>query len=286
MYEQFQSDNVALTYQNKIPIFHIKNTLCSGLISPYGAHVLGFQPAGFTEVLMISEKSNWEPGKPIRGGVPICLPHFGDGAQPLHGVARLTFWNVVSIAQETDGSTTVIMQLDLTAPVVMQATMKVNFGTALTMKLTSLNTGTKELVISNALHTYLQVKDIRHCRIAGLDGFQYYDELLPKSALAIQTGDIVIDREWDRNYLSDSSVEVVDPDWQRCIRVAKSGSGETMVWNPWVDKSARLPDFGAEEYLKMVCVEAINSDMHAIKLAPGAHHELSQVIYLLAQDNK
>lgn len=33
-----------------------------------------------------------------------------------------------------------------------------------------------------------------------------------------------------------------------------------MVWNPWAEKAAKMPDFEAEEYKQMVCVEAAAID--------------------------
>src|SRR5580693_2540132 len=72
----------------------------------HGAHVTHFQPRGQKPVLFMSGKSWFEPGKPIRGGVPICFPWFGarqDG-QPgsPHGFARLVEWELVSAEQTSD----------------------------------------------------------------------------------------------------------------------------------------------------------------------------------------
>ena len=53
------------------------------------------------------------------------------------------------------------------------------------------------------------------------------------------------------------------------IRIAKSGSNSTVVWNPWIDKSIRMPDFGDEEYLQMVCVESGNVGTNKITLPAG-----------------
>jgi glucose-6-phosphate 1-epimerase len=61
----------------------------------------------------------------------------------------------------------------------------------------------------------------------------------------------------DRVYFdTTAAVDIIDPELKRRIRVSKSGSHSTVVWNPWIEKSKRMPDFGDEEYPQMVCVEA------------------------------
>jgi len=73
----------------------------------HGAHVTKFQPKGQKPVLFMSAKSMFEPGKPIRGGVPICFPWFGarqDGQPgPAHGFARLVEWELVSTEPTNEG---------------------------------------------------------------------------------------------------------------------------------------------------------------------------------------
>ncbi len=43
----------------------------------------------------------------------------------------------------------------------------------------------------------------------------------------------------------------------RTIRLTTSSTlPDAVVWNPWIEKSLKMAaDFGADEYLKMVCVE-------------------------------
>ena len=66
-----------------------------------------------------------------------------------------------------------------------------------------------------------------------------------------------------------AAVEIHDPGLKRTIRVEKSGSNSTVVWNPWLDKAQRMADFGDDEYLHMVCVESGNVAAHKITLAPA-----------------
>ena len=73
---------------------------------------------------------------------------------------------------------------------------------------------------------------------------------------------------------------VVDPVAHRSFKITKRGSGTTMVWNPWIDKSRRMPDFGDDEYPEMLCIEAalVPAVNDSRTLAPGATHELSQSV--------
>lgn len=65
---------------------------CTGEIYLHGAHVTSWQPEGHQEVLWVGESSYFEDGRPIRGGVPLCWPWFGDdpdgAGRPAHGFAR------------------------------------------------------------------------------------------------------------------------------------------------------------------------------------------------------
>jgi D-hexose-6-phosphate mutarotase len=50
------------------------------------------------------------------------------------------------------------------------------------------------------------------------------------------------------------------------------------VWNPWIDKAARLADFGDDEWPEMVCIETCNVLGDSIRLAAGAGHEMTAEI--------
>jgi glucose-6-phosphate 1-epimerase len=67
----------------------------------HGAHVSHFKPAGKPPMLFTSARSNYQPGKPIRGGVPVIFPWFGprqnDPNAPMHGLVRTREWQVESI---------------------------------------------------------------------------------------------------------------------------------------------------------------------------------------------
>jgi D-hexose-6-phosphate mutarotase len=71
---------------------------------------------------------------------------------------------------------------------------------------------------------------------------------------------------------------LVDPGWNRKIRVSKMGSQSTVIWNPWIEKSARMPDFGDDEWKGMVCIETANVGNSRVRLAPGRSHITTAII--------
>ena len=87
----------------------IGTEICMAELYLHGAHLCRWQPRSEPHpVLWMSEASRFEPGAPIRGGVPICFPWFGpkagDPAAPIHGVARISAWNLDGVTLEADGS--------------------------------------------------------------------------------------------------------------------------------------------------------------------------------------
>ncbi|MCF7674979.1 MAG: hypothetical protein K9N23_02025 [Akkermansiaceae bacterium] len=82
--------------------------------------------------------------------------------------------------------------------------------------------------------------------------------------------------ETDRIYQdTGAAVAIIAPGLNRAISVSKAGSKSTVVWNPWIAKSQRMPDFGDVEYLRMVCVESGNVREHAVTLVPGGKSRLT-----------
>ena len=67
----------------------------------------------------------------------------------------------------------------------------------------------------------------------------------------------------------------------RSILVEKLGSYSTVVWNPWIEKAKAMPDFGDQEFRKMICIEAANAGSDSRILIPGVSHTLAQKITVL-----
>ena len=120
------------------------------------------------------------------------------------------------------------------------------------------------------MHTYFAVSDITAISVAGLKGVSYLDKVTNFSKKTQAEDPIRIASEVDRVYLdATGTVEIVDPRLGRKIVIRKQGSRSTVLWNPWITKSQQMPDFGDEEYERMVCIESGNVGPNGLKLPPG-----------------
>lgn len=234
----------------------------------HGAHVTGFQKTGETPLLFLSEFGEFGRGKPIRGGVPVIFPWFGPRKQlPAHGFARTISWDLLESSLLDDGS----VRLSFLLPSIgsYEVEFVVTVGETLIMELRVRNTGRLVANFESCLHTYFQVSSIDAISITGLEGARFFDKVANTTSVEGPTP-LRIGEEVDRVYPGTTeTVEILDPGHQRKIRIDKTGSKSAVVWNPWIEKSKRLPDFGDADYLQMVCVESGNIGEDAVILPPG-----------------
>jgi len=243
-----------------------------------GAQVLTWAPSGQPPVLWLSPDARFAPGKSLRGGVPVCWPWFGphpsDAAQPSHGFARNLDWTVVETARREGATRLVLSFVPGEAqragwPHRAELTLAVSVGVRLGLDLVTRNVGDEPVTITQALHTYFHVGDIGAARVEGLEGCGYVDRL-QGDRLLHQEGPVTVDGEVDRIYLRcPAEVVIVDRALGRRIRIAKAGSASYVVWNPWVEKAAKLGDLGPDGYRRMLCVETTNAWDDTATVAPG-----------------
>lgn len=261
------------------PVILIDNAHSTASIALHGAQVLTFQPHGQEPVLWVSKDAIFAVGTSIRGGIPVCWPWFGvhpDPVKPSHGFVRNRFWQLGSTQQLEDGSTEVVLFVEDDErshslwPYPFQLQLKVNVGRALSLSLMMVNTSAESVQITTALHSYFNVADIAKTTVTGLDSVEYIDALQNFQRFR-QHGLIRFNAELDRIYQQTSGDEYIqDSVLQRAIRLQKHCSESTVVWNPWIDKSARMADFEEEGYRRMVCVETAKVGCDLIELAAGA----------------
>lgn len=265
------------------PVYRIDHPAAQARVARHGAHVMEWTPAGQAPVLYLSPEAIFQWGKPIRGGVPVCWPWFNahpvDAAKPMHGFARIYDWTLLE-ATASDAGVVLIFTLASDThslalwPHPFTARVEIRIGAALEVVLATHNTGVETVSLSEALHTYLSVGDISQVTVRGLAGLQYLDTVGPLM-MRRQMGDILIDCEVDRQYVSTASVQVEDAALDRTLQIEKWGSSTTVVWNPWIEKSKRLADLPDDAYHHFLCIEAANTGHGAVCIKPGSAHQVA-----------
>lgn len=271
-----------------LPYLSIANPHATARIYPHGGHVAQWRPAGHGEVLWLSARSLYQPGKPIRGGIPLCFPWFGPHPQrselPAHGFARIRPWTVAQASDLPDGRSRVRLSLAADSetlaawPHDFSAELTISVGATLEVELAVTNRGQLPAPCEMALHTYFSIGDIRHTTVEGLGGCTFIDKL-DHGTRKVQDGNIAFTGEIDRVYLGSEATAVIrDPVLGRRISIAKRGSRSTVVWNPWIAKAVKMADFGDHEWPGMLCVETANAADDRLSLAPGATQRMAAVI--------
>ena len=266
------------------------------LVAEQGAQVLSYRRYGQPPLIWLSDQARYLSGQGVRGGVPVCWPWFGDaqrnppavqamvqGVAPFHGLARTQDWSLAEASEQPDQiSLGFVLELPHGLPGWPHAAslrLDIELGEQLQLRLTTRNRGTAPLAISQALHSYFAVSDIRQVRVQGLEGCGYI-ETLDNWSTQQQTGALSFSGEIDRIYLDLSSRLVIDdPLWQRRVVLQSSGSRSAIVWNPWVDKSTRLTQFDADAWQGMLCIETANVLGDHLVLPPEGEHELGFVLF-------
>ena len=248
----------------------ITTSVCEASFFLLGGHIAEYRPVTQQQpVLFMSKEAVYEIGKPIRGGIPICFPWFGpnksDSSLPAHGTVRIVEWQMLR-SKATDRGIEVTLGLDAEP---FHVELVACFGRSLDVTFNATNASQTEQSCEVALHTYFQLGDSRAASVTGLEQHEFRDQLTgqtnPPSGQPIR-----FTEETDRIYRGAvAKVTIEDEANARRITIAPRQSESTVVWNPWIAKSQRMPDFGDQEFERMCCVETADVGPHAWKLAAG-----------------
>jgi glucose-6-phosphate 1-epimerase len=267
----------------------INTATASAEIYMQGAHLTRWQPKDQKPVLFLSDRSSFEAGKAIRGGIPLIFPWFGpyQGATnsdikfPSHGFARTSNdWLLVAAGRSKDDF---LMTFELTDSDQSRGygfdhfklTYKVGIGEELELELIFENNSNKTVQIEEAFHTYFAISDVEKVSLTGLANTEYLDKTDEFKRKRQSEKELMLTGETDRPYLnSETQIEVKDRNWNRSIFIDKLNSQSTVIWNPWKDQTAKLADMQPDAWKQMVCVETANVDQNAISVAPGTHHAM------------
>jgi glucose-6-phosphate 1-epimerase len=283
-----------VTYQTNefgVDYVQINNDHAKAGICLYGGHVTQFSPkTDNRERLWVSPNTKRDASKPIRGGIPICWPWFGDfklsplcslkhqdANFPAHGFLRTQNWFVETVIESKEHTQLVLKPSSTSGSGFnhkADVTFIVTVSKVLTLDLVTKNTGTEPFSYSCALHTYFAVDNIEQTQLEGLSG-DYLDKThgfdsfeTPKSYGFVS--------ETDRVHLSTPEKLSIQNGFKTGID--SYGHDSVVVWNPWIEKSVSMQDMTDDGYKHMLCVETAITQLPGCILAPGTSHSLKQVI--------
>lgn len=268
------------------------------LIAEQGAQILHYQRTGEPPLIWLSDAAQGIAGQSVRGGVPVCWPWFGDlarnpvallaqykgDAAPFHGLVRNRLW-VCAEKQVTEKEA----YLRFTCPQpeeglpgwphAVEVALEIRLGARLQVSLCSENSGSRAVWISQALHTYYAVSDVRCVSVRGVEGSRYI-ETLDQWRECSQHGALTFQGETDRLYLDvPPRLEIQDEGWKRRVIIETQGSHSAILWNPWIDKAQRLSHFAADAWQRMLCIETANVWNDCVELKSGACHQLTMCLW-------
>lgn len=246
----------------------------TALVALHGGQLLSWVPADGRERLFLSDRAVFDGSAPIRGGIPVVFPQFGErGALRKHGFARDRAWTF----EGQDGDDAVFALAgdggDADWPHPFRLRLRVGLSAErLTLALEVENTGAAAFAFTAALHAYLRVDDIALVAIEGLQGCDFEDSaaggtLHRQHDYYVAFEGEVLDTGIDRIY-SDVVAPLALIDGNHRLDIEQDGFGDTVVWNPGQYLCARIGDLAPDDWRCFACVEA-GQVLQAAVLAPG-----------------
>ena len=282
----------SITFANR-PCWLLRAPQGQAIVAEHGGQVLSWVPLGGHEVLWLSAQA-LPPPAATRGGIPVCWPWFGKQGMPdegmQHGPVRNRPWQLVGAPHISANG--IVLELQ-PAPATqagdamtrfahgLALRLRITLDDGLTLALTTHNTRSTPFPLTQALHTYLAVGDVRQVGIAALAQRPYHDKLTDATN---QTHA----HPWrykgacDRIYSNagggdaTTTYAVADPALQRHIHLQTQGSRSVVLWNPGPEGARTLADMPDDAWNAFVCLETSNAGADTVTLSPGASHTLVQ----------
>lgn len=250
------------------------------LVSFVGAQVLAWHHRG-RDVLWTASKPEYLPGKPVRGGIPVVFPWFGDhptdARQPAHGFVRNQTWQLaaatagpeVVLATTNDAATSAVWPFEFR----LQLRIRVDAG--LHVALAIENRGQTAFSCEEALHTYFAVGDVHTASVHGLEGVQVTEFAKEPEPDWDSRTPIRFRAETDRVFQGvPDRIELRTPARAGSTLLTTRNARSAIVWNPWPAKTARLSQMAADDWQRFVCIESANVKQQRFQVAPGARHTM------------
>ena len=266
----------------------IDHQYCKAKISLYGGQVLAWQPNGQKPVLWLSDANQYQVGKAIRGGIPLCWPWFG--AHPTdpknhsgnHGFARQQMWQIdtvdlleqhVVVSLKWQGE-----NMHALFPLACQLKQTLVFGKDFSQQLLMSNTSDKDIDYTAALHSYIQVSNPQEINIVELSTLEFDDKLTAerRKPEVFINGMGPVDRVYHRLAEQSQTMQIQDSRWQRTIEITSDNCQQWVFWNPGKLGAETMSDVHKNGENEFVCLEPANTEPQ--KLAANSSVLIGQTI--------
>jgi glucose-6-phosphate 1-epimerase len=250
------------------------------VVSPTGGQILSWHPA-FDDVLWTASAPEYDAGKPVRGGVPVVFPWFGDHKSnpslPAHGFARSQIWRCVDLQP-----TQLTLQLEDSKATraiwnhAFLAKLTISVGETLRIAMSVTNRGPTPFTFEQALHTYFASGDIADATIHGLEQVPFTEHAKDPQGSWDPNSPLQFRAETDRVFQDvPAQIRLHAATLNRNVILATENAHSAIVWNPWPKKTARLSQMQADDWKSFCCIESANVAEHSVHLEPGATHQMS-----------
>ena len=250
------------------------------LIALAGAQLLAWGSAD-EQILWTASAPEYVDRRPVRGGVPVVFPWFGDhpvdDQMPAHGFARSCEWQVVATAPS---AVTLALRDDAETLAAWPHEFSLELHVALTetlqLRLTTHNPAETALTFEQALHTYFAVGDVRTASVNGLEGVPVTEHAKRPERAWDRAAPLRFRAETDRVFQgAPAEISLRAPALRREVWLATENAASAIVWNPWPEKAARLSQMRADDWRTFCCVETANCKENAVTLAGGGRHQMT-----------
>lgn len=253
--------------------------------SLHGAHLIHFQAKDNPATIWTSKTAFYNSEKAIRGGVPICWPWFGAAntaigkGLPSHGFARTSNDWMIGDINECSESIQFSLHLYSTTetkkiwPFDFHLTLIATMSDTLKLELITENTGSTAFSYRGALHSYLNLSDVKNIQITDLATSLYNDLTEQKEH---SDGNLIIDQAIDCIYeKSPKNIKLKDAGFNREISIINDGNDCEVLWSPWIEGAKAFPDMPDDGFKTMFCIESGILDKAGVTVQPKSKHTLS-----------
>lgn len=286
------------------------------LVSLLGGQVLQWQPKNQQEVFWLSKTSQYQQGKAIRGGIPLCWPWFGayhkDTNKTVHlnhGFARQNTWQIDSIDAD-EKQVKIVLSLSgenfhEVWPHAFTLKQTLIFNDSFQQCIEIFNLSNQSVEFTGALHSYFKVSAPENVSIQTLSSLPFDDKLTGQheSAQPLKNCMGPVDRVYHCHHNisavntprfhsneqtpqfvqslleSEQLASMKDESWNRVIEISTKNTQQWVLWNPGAKIAQSMADVHLGGEKNFVCLEAANTQWQSLRA--GECTSMSQTIRVI-----